>query len=224
MRLHLDSDVPNALFALLSDAEREKAARFRFARDRRRFVAVRGRLRELLGTELGVDPASVAIENGAYGKPYLGGIFESSGLHFNVSHSADLAIIGISRGHDIGVDVEALQALDDANDIALQFFSHRENLEYAAVHADEKTTAFFNCWTRKEALVKALGQGLSYPLDDFDVSLAPGRPTRLHRLGSKVGADCRWHLQSFVPAAGFVAALAVSGRHDDCDVCFDDAS
>lgn len=203
----------NALYPLLCEMERARAARYRFERDRRRFVIARGSLRKLLGAELGVNPRSIALEYGTYGKPRLGGACAESRLHFNVSHSRDLAIIAISHGHEIGVDVEALHSLKDADNIALQFFSAREHLEYSRVRRDEKMAAFFNCWTRKEALVKALGEGLSHPLHTFDVSLAPGEPTRLLRLGDRFGAACGWHLQSFAPACGFVAALAIEDSH-----------
>jgi 4'-phosphopantetheinyl transferase len=142
-------------------------------------------------------------------------------LHFNVSHSSNLAVIGLSRGSEIGVDVEALQHLKDADDLAQQCFSPREREDYASAPPDEKILAFFNCWTRKEALVKALGRGLSYPLHNFDVSLLPGEPAQLRRLGDKSGVDCGWQLQSFCPAAGFVAALAIKGSHNPAKVRFE---
>jgi 4'-phosphopantetheinyl transferase len=218
VRLDQEPQLANTLLALLSDSERARATRFHFERDRRRFIITRGTLRELLGAELGVAAQSVVLEHGACGKPHLGGAFAQSGLHFNVSHSGDLAVIGLSLGSEIGVDVEALQHLKDADDLVQQCFSRREREEYARALPDEKILAFFNCWTRKEALVKALGQGLSYPLHNFDVSLLPGEAAQLRRLGDKCGADCGWQLRSFSPAAGFVAALAIKGSHNPAKV------
>lgn len=209
VRLDQDEILVDALIPLLSDAERATAARFHFDKDRCRFVITRGHLREVLGAELAMEPAAIELEYSPFGKPRLSRTCTDAGLSFNVSHSHDLAIIGTSYAGEIGVDVEALRQIEDADDVARQFFSQRENQEYSLVLPDDKVAAFFNCWTRKEALVKALGQGLSYPLDSFDVSLAPGEPACLRRLGDSFGAECGWHLQSFVPAVGFVGALAI---------------
>src|SRR5256886_7924492 len=113
---------------------------------------------------------------GAHGKPALAPRFAASDLRFNVSHCDDLAVYAFSHGCEVGIDVEAVRVMGDADDLAARFFSRREHGAYRALHPRDKPLGFFQCWTRKEAFIKALGDGLSYPLDRFDVSLAPGEP------------------------------------------------
>jgi 4'-phosphopantetheinyl transferase len=201
-----------ALAAVLSSDERERARRFRFERDRCRFIVGRARLRQMLAVRLGVAPAAIEICYGARGKPALAPGFAESGLRFNVSHCGGLAVYAFAQDRELGVDVEEVRPLPDADDVAARFFSARENQAYLALERAERALGFFNCWTRKEALIKALGDGLYHPLDAFDVSLAPGAPARLLRLGDMPGEDCGWTLHSFSPAPGFVGAFAVRGR------------
>ena len=198
--------------AQLSVDERERAARFHFERDRRRYVVTRGRLRQLLARELGVRPAEVLFDYGVHGKPSLGGRFVASPVSFNVSHSQDLALIGITAGIDVGVDIEALRALADEEQLARRHFSTAEFAEYQVVDTAARQRAFFCCWTRKEALVKALGQGLSYPLDAFDVSVDPASEPRLRRMNDLAGENSGWCVGGFDPAPGYAAAVAVRGR------------
>jgi 4'-phosphopantetheinyl transferase len=129
----------------------------------------------------------------ARGKPALSRRFANSDLRFNVSHSEDVAVYAFSRGREIGVDVEAVRELRDADDIAVRFFSRRENEAYLALDPRDRLLGFFNCWTRKEAFIKALGDGLYYPLDCFDVSLAPDEPARILRVENTPGNECAWH-------------------------------
>jgi 4'-phosphopantetheinyl transferase len=198
----------DALAVLLSQAESQRAQRFIREQDRRRFVVARARLRELLGARLGVRPRDVEFAYGAHGKPALapGG---DPGLCFNVSHCGSLAVYGFAEGRAIGVDVEAVRAMRDQDDIARRFFSPRESAAYFAVAPLERPLAFFNCWTRKEAFIKAIGDGLHYPLDSFAVSLRPDEPARILRVGDKFGKDCGWQLYSFSPVRGFVSAIVV---------------
>jgi 4'-phosphopantetheinyl transferase len=193
--------------AALSDVERHRARRFARDRDRDRFVVARARLRELLGSRLGVPPAAVELETGPYGKPALAGQFADSELRFNVSHCDDLAVYAFASGRDVGIDVEAIRALPDADLIAARFFSRREQAAYRALDASARPLAFFQCWTRKEAFIKALGEGFSHPLDSFDVSLAPGEPAQILRIVPAPGDDRDWRLESLTPAPGFVAAV-----------------
>ncbi len=215
--LHLDPDPPriHELAALLSGDELDRAKRFRFADDRRRFVAARGCLRELLGEELDVHPRALALRYGACGKPFLADRFADSGLQFNLAHCGDVALIATAYGRGIGVDIERLRELEDRDGLVAEHFSQREQLEYADVRPEHRTAAFFHGWTRKEALIKALGDGLSFPLDSFDVSLDPGVPARLHRLCDRTGDDCAWRIHDFPAAAGFVAAVAVECHESD---------
>ena len=194
---------------ILSDDERQKARAFTFEVTRRRFVVARGTLRRLLAVRLGVEAKAIDLVYGKHGKPALGGRLAASGLRFNVSHCDDVAVYAFTRGCEVGVDVEAVRWFADADDVASRFFSVVENREYARLHALQKPEGFFNCWTRKEAFIKALGSGLYYPLDAFDVTLAPDEPPKILRVRNTSGERCRWTLQSFSPASGYVAAAAI---------------
>jgi len=190
--LAASAEIVEAAAALLSDAERHRARRFVFDRDTRRYIVGRARLRELLAARLGVRAHQVEFVYGAHGKPALSRRFADSNLHFSVSHCDDLATYAFSSGHAIGIDVEAVRVMTDADDIAARYFSPRENATYRSLDPRDKPLGFFNCWTRKEAFVKALGGGLSMPLAEVDVAHAlPG-----------------WRLHSFSPLPGFIGALA----------------
>ena len=197
----------------LSGDERNRAARFHFERDRQRFIAGRAVLRAILGRYLDAEPGVLELRYAAHGKPYLAEGFDGGSLRFNLSHCRGLALYAVTRGREIGIDLEAVQALVDAEAIAKRFFSPRENAALQAIPARHRALAFFNCWTRKEAYVKGLGDGLIHPLDEFDVSLAPGEPVRITAGGRGAGLASAWTLRElFPPAAGWVAALAVQGR------------
>jgi 4'-phosphopantetheinyl transferase len=196
----------------LSAGERERAGRFAFDRDRRRYVLARARLRELLGARLGVPPESIELQYGAHGKPALAGRLRSSGLRFNVSHRDDVALYAFAAGREVGVDLEAVHRLRGADEIAACCFSGRENEMYRALDVKDRPLGFFNCWTRKEAYIKALGDGLSHPLGCFDVSLAPGEPARILRVWNTPGELCGWRMGSFSPLPGFVAAIVTEDR------------
>src|SRR5947199_1461088 len=198
--------------ALRSDAERQRASRFRFDRDRDQFIVRRARLRQLLGARLGTRPESVELVYGAYGKPALARRFADSDLRFNVSHCDDVTLYAFSCGREIGVDVEAVRVIREADDIAGRFFSRRENQAYRALEPRDRPLGFFQCWTRKEAFIKALGDGLSYPLDRFDVSLTPGEPAEILRVEAMSGDCCGWRMESLSPAPGFVAAVVIGDR------------
>lgn len=206
-RLNEGPEAIRSSFALLSDAERQRAGRFAFERDRRRFTVARARLRQLLAMRLGIHPESVVLNYGAYGKPALEGLSAESDLRFNVSHCDDIAVYVFATGREVGVDVEYVRVMPDADDIAARFFSRHENKTYMALARRDKPQGFFNCWTRKEAFIKALGDGLSHPLDRFDVSLSPGELARILRVDGTPGEDCEWEIHSFVPWPGFIGAI-----------------
>lgn len=207
-RLDPSPEAVRALRAWLSGAERQRARRFRFDRDRRRFIVARARLRQLLAARCRTRPEAIEFVYGKNGKPALAPRFADTGWRFNVSHCDDVAVYAFSTGREIGIDVEAIRAVREADDIAARFFSRRENEAYLALAPGDKPLGFFNCWTRKEAFVKALGDGLSLPLDKFDVSLAPGEPAKLLRAERALGDGSGWRLDSFSPLPGFIAALA----------------
>jgi 4'-phosphopantetheinyl transferase len=207
-RLDLEPEAVAALAAWLSPAELKRAERCHFDRDRRRFIVGRARLRRLLGERLGVEPEGVDIAVGEHGKPELGGAQARSGWQFNLSRCGDLAAFALARGWRVGVDIEALREVSGAERIVEHFFSHHERMAYRTLDAADKPFGFLNCWTRKEAFVKALGTGLSYPYGRFDVSFAPGEPARLIRVDDLAGEASGWRLDAFVPQAGFIGALA----------------
>jgi 4'-phosphopantetheinyl transferase len=211
-RLAATPEVVRTAAALLSEDERSRARRFVFDRDARRYIVARARLRELLALRLGerVRAEQIAFEYGAHGKPGLARRFADSGLQFSVSHCDDIAAYAFSWGPAVGIDVEAVRVMSDADDVAAHYFSPRENAAYQSLHPSDRPAGFFNCWTRKEAVVKALGDGLSMPLDRFDVTLAPGEPAKVLRVDTTPG-DSGWRLDSSYPVAGYVAAIAGQG-------------
>jgi 4'-phosphopantetheinyl transferase len=198
--------------ALLAPDERTRAERFRFDRDRRRFTVARGVLRTLLGRYLATDPRAVAFRYESHGKPVLADAFAAHGIRFNVSHSGEMALFAFARGRELGVDVEEVRRMEDGLDIAERFFSQAEVAAFRALPDEIRDDAFFNCWTRKEAYIKAVGEGLSFPLHVFDVSLAPGEPARLLASRDPQQAE-RWSLRGLPdPAPGYRAALVVEGE------------
>ncbi|MBC8007539.1 MAG: 4'-phosphopantetheinyl transferase superfamily protein [Prolixibacteraceae bacterium] len=210
----LDSG-PEAVHALteyLSPEERRRADRFRFDRDRRRFIVARARLRQLLGERVKARPEEVELVYGSHGKPALSQRLNNMDWRFNVSHRDDVAAYVFSQGREVGIDVEAIRPVHRADTIASHFFSRSEQEAYLALDSSDKMPGFFNCWTRKEAFIKAIGLGISHPLDCFDVSLAPGDPARLLRVKDTPGADAGWHLDSFSPLPGFVVSMVSECR------------
>lgn len=204
-----DLDVDAPLLAhfqsLLNDDERARAARFVHERHQRRFAAGRGRLREILGRYLDVPAQTVAFAYGDHGKPELASPGPSA-LAFNLSHTEAFAALVVSKGVDIGVDVELAHPVKE--DIAGRFFSVPEQEALAALPDAEQTRAFHRCWTRKEALVKALGDGLSAPLDAFAVSIEADAPARLTWLKDDPSGVERWAMSHFEPRPDVIGAIA----------------
>ncbi len=200
------------MLELLSADERERAARFHFAADRSHFIAARALLRTLLGRYLDLPPGQLSFSYGPYGKPALAGEGESRALRFNVSHSHGVALYAVARERDVGVDVEYLRRDILGESLAERFFSAREVATLRALPADVQPQAFFNCWTRKEAFIKARGEGLSFPLDRFEVSLDPKEPAALVSVMDDPREASRWSLQALPVEEGYVAALAVEGH------------
>jgi 4'-phosphopantetheinyl transferase len=207
-RLDAGPEAVRALSEWLSSAERARAARFRPDRDRRRYIVARARLRQHLALRLGMPPQSVRFVYGANGKPALARDAAAADWRFNVSHCRDVAVYAFSLGSDVGIDLEAIHPVAEADDIAARFFSRRESEAYLALAPQDRPLGFLNCWTRKEAFLKALGDGHSLPLGHFDVSLAPGEPARLLRMRDAPDAPALWRLDSFSPVPGFIAAVA----------------
>src|SRR5262249_46868145 len=168
-----------ALTQTLSHDERERALRFHFEQDRAHFSASRGLLRCLLAGYLDLEPAQLTFTYGAYGKPLLSGAPLLSSLHFNLAHAADIAVFAFTRGRRLGIDLQRLRHVPDADQIPRNFCSPSDHHQRAVLPPNMKEMGFFNCGTRKEAYVKASGEGLSLPLEQFDVTLTPEESARL---------------------------------------------
>jgi 4'-phosphopantetheinyl transferase len=190
---------------LLAPDETRRAAAFHFERDRDRYVAGRAMLRRVLGVCLGRDAASLRFHYGPSGKPSIDG-----DLSFNFSNADDLGALAIAP-FELGVDIERVRVIKE--DVAGRFFAADEVARLRALPAPRQTEAFFNCWTRKEAYVKAIGEGLMVPLDQFSVTLAPDEPARFLRVGDDPDEADRWRLHHFVPAPGFAGAIAARRSH-----------
>lgn len=196
--------------SLLSADERERAERFRFGSLRSRYVAGRGTLRTLLSRYLGSDPASLALSYQAHGKPELGLPWKAHGVEFNVSHSHELAVYAFTRGSQIGVDVECIRPMPNAAELLERFFSPEEVRQWQEMPAERQLRAFFQGWTRKEAWLKAVGSGLSFPLNQFCVTLDD--TARVLSIRGDAGEAAQWWLESCEPCDGYVAAVAIRAR------------
>ncbi len=199
----------NELAQTLSENELLKAKRFYFQKDQRRFVVTHGILRNILGRYLKIESKRLKFSYARHGKPTLAGATDGHSLCFNMSHSHGLALFVFTWGRKIGVDVEYVRSMPDAEEIAERFFSPQENAVFRTVPAGKKLEAFFNCCTRKEAFLKAIGDGLSRSLDSFEVTFAPGEPARLLCVGGDPQEASRWHLRTLAPAHGYVGAFVV---------------
>jgi 4'-phosphopantetheinyl transferase len=205
--LDFEPSILRHLEATLSDDEIARAARFHFPRDRDRFVAARSILRALLGAYLKKPPARLNFKYGPHGKPSLQVGDLRATLEFNLSHSHGLAVYAFSFGREVGIDVELIRPELAVDEIADRYFSTREIAALRALPQDLRARGFFNCWTRKEAYVKARGEGLQIPLESFDVSLTPGEPPKLESADSS-----RWSLLGLEPTPRYVAALVAEAN------------
>jgi 4'-phosphopantetheinyl transferase len=204
----LDSERPDE--RALSEDERERAARFYFERDRRRFVAARSVLRHGLAQYLGAAPTELVFAYGPHGKPSLPG----AEVSFNVSHSGPVGLFAFAPGFELGVDVELLDHARSGDEcIAERFFSTVEVNALRACAPTARARAFLRCWTRKEAFIKGRGDGLSLPLQDFDVEFAAGEPPALLRTAWSANEPVEWTIRDLSDlVAGAVAALAARAR------------
>jgi 4'-phosphopantetheinyl transferase len=201
------------LYATLTPDERHRSARFHFERDRQRFIVARGVLRDLLARYLQTQPGQIGFVYNAFGKPELGPE-SGSRLTFNLSHSAGLALIAIATASNVGVDLEYIRGQSDYADIARRFFSAAEVDYLTALPSHLYAEAFFSCWTKKEAYVKACGEGLAIPLNSFSVPLTTDpadTPVDLCVGSHDIVPARRWSLYTLRPARGYAGALAIEG-------------
>jgi len=207
----LDEHPADSLQVTLAADELARAARFHFDRDRNHFIVARALLRKLLAAYLEVGAGELQISYAEKGKPSLGDSRMSS-LKFNLAHSHELAIYAFARNREVGIDLEFMREDLADEKVAERFFSQSEIKSLTELPRELRKQGFFDCWTRKEAYIKARGEGLSIPLDEFDVSLQPGEVAALLRNHKDPGEVARWSMQSVAVPAGYVGALVASGR------------
>jgi 4'-phosphopantetheinyl transferase len=197
---------------VLAADELKRAARFLRDEDRNRFVAARAMLRGILGRALGVPPESVVFAYGPHGKPALAPPLAVSGIRFNLSHSGGRALVAWTVGAELGADLERVRPVRYGERIARRFFSDDEQAALAGADATRWDETFFRCWTRKEAFIKAIGDGLSYPLQSFSVPMAAGASRELVRVHGDEAASRRWSLSTVDAGPGFLAAVVSECR------------
>jgi len=201
----------DSLLKILTPDEVARAARFQFERGRNEYILARGLLRQIVGCYVGLAPHLLQFQYNSHGKPALGSEWGGEQIAFNLSHSHGVVVYAFTRARHVGVDLEYTNRCIEFEQIAERFFSQREASLFRQLPAQEKQRAFFSCWTRKEAYVKARGGGLSIDLRGFDVTPAPGPPgSLLHVAGDSIEAQ-RWSLSDLPAPAGYAAALAIEG-------------
>ncbi len=210
--LHLPPSEVRDLQQTLTPDELHRAQRFRFRKDRDRFVAARGLLRAILGRYLNAEPARLLFSYGPNGKPYLSKTTNGTGLSFNLSRRDDLALYAITRGREVGIDLERIRDDLEPEKIAKHFFSPHEIAALQETPAHRRCEMFFTYWTCKEAFIKALGTGLTFPLNQFDVVPTTNRPEVLLSIEKDPREAARWSLRSLPSGSGYSAALAVQGH------------
>ena len=218
-RLDPRDDDLKRLESTLCDDEMVRARRLRTEALQKRFITGRGRLRHILGAYVERPPASLKFVYGIHGKPSLA---ESRGIEFNLAHSKDVALCAVTTGRAIGVDIEVERPLESAERIIQRFFSPVECAAFLALPQSDRFSAFYRAWARKEAFLKAIGTGLSTALDSFDVTLEPGKPAALLRVGDDPSEAARWWLGDLYVGEGLAAALAVAREEQEPAVILHD--
>jgi 4'-phosphopantetheinyl transferase len=214
--LDLDKRMLAKVASLLSPDERKRADRFQFEVHRDRFIAGRGMLRLILGRYCDVQPAELRFDYAPNGKPILrwGEGICSSGdaLHFNLAHSEGVGVLAVTRVGPVGVDVEQVREFPEVSELVRRFFSVGEAAEFSTLRREGQSTAFFTLWTRKEALLKAIGEGIGQSLDRVEVTFLPGVPARVLSLPTYLAASCEWSLVDLMISPSYVGALALPVR------------
>jgi 4'-phosphopantetheinyl transferase len=212
VNLRVPPESPAYYSSILSDEEKQRADRFYFEKDRQQYLTGRATLRELLGRYLECPPASIVFEFNEFGKPSVPNGLD---LKFNISHSGGLALMGFTLAASIGVDLEKIKAGMEIEQIASRFFSSREKEEILQLPAHRQADAFYQCWTSKEAFIKAHGQGLSLPLDQFEVEVNPDRVAALKAVHWEPELVEQWDLYGFTPLKNFVGAVVCDRKIEE---------
>lgn len=197
---------------LLSPEERERADRFHRELDGNRFRVTHGAMRMILARYLKVGPHELSFSAERGGKPELASQFRNTGIRFNLSHASELALLAVTRGARVGVDLERVNSEFPIEEVAERFFSPAEISVLKELPGEEKLEAFFSCWTRKEAYIKAVGGGFSIPLDGFEVAVGSERAPALVAVRDNPAEVSRWRMYDLQMPKGYKAALVVEGR------------
>jgi 4'-phosphopantetheinyl transferase len=205
------ADMIAKLAPFLSQDEYQRAMRRYRPVDRDRFIVGRGILRKIISAYLALQPGQLRFTYNEYGRPAVSDDQNDCALNFNLAHSAELVLYAVTRGRVVGIDIEYIHDDFATLEIAEHFFSKDEVAALKSLPADQRTIGFFNCWSRKEAFIKAKGMGVSYPLDRFTVSLAPGEPPALLKVDDDKREVARWKMYELKPGADYAAALIAAG-------------
>ena len=194
--------------------EKRRAERYNFTSDKKRFITVRGVLRQIISNYLNVDPERIEFNYSHHGKSVLTNIYSDTDLRFNVSHSGELAMFVFALDREVGVDIEYIREIPEMEQIVDHFFTDTEKIRFYKLSKDIRKKVFFQIWTRKEALLKAIGKGLYLSLDAFDVFSSPGKPINIlnqdiNHISDKTSS---WYVKDINPHACFAAAYAVEGH------------
>jgi 4'-phosphopantetheinyl transferase len=208
----LGQNIPT-LWHILPGDEQSRAQRFAFPTDRDHFIVTRGMLRLILSRYIAIAPENLRFSYSSHSKPFLNLELGKQPICFNLSHSHGVALYAITQGRQVGVDIECVRHNLDTETIAKAYFSAHEYKSLRDLPREAQHEAFFMCWTRKEAYIKARGEGLSYPLDRFTVSVQPGDPAALLQNDSDPSEALRWALYHLVPDLGYIGAMAIEGHN-----------
>lgn len=209
----MDAGVLKDFSNTLSSDEQARANRFKFEKHRNRFIAGRGALRAILASYLHTDPAQLSFTYSSNGKPaFTEELAANTRIHFNLAHSGELALVAVTRLGNLGVDVESVRVIENVDELVARFFSARENEKFQRVPEEQKPAAFFNLWSRKEALLKATGEGITRSLSLVEVSFLPGEAAKLLAIAGDEVKAAEWSLRELFPATGFTGAIAIQAK------------
>ncbi len=209
--LKLGSSKIEKLSTILSSDEKDRANKFYFERDKNRFIIARGTLRKILSRYLNIEPKKLQFTYSERGKPYL----PDTSILFNLSHSQDLALYAITQVNLIGIDLEYIRPMNDAENLTKRFFSPQEYNLISQLPPQKQQETFFKLWTCKEAYLKATGDGLAGGLEKVEICLTPEKPVEFFSINQDIKEASRWYLHQFIPQPNYIAAVAVAGKNQN---------